>query len=168
MVIYATFLWIQNLMQIMPQSLLWCIKYHVVIDCIITATEYIRFSIDNSEFSFECKIMSSMWFSWPWICSISTHWGRVTHICVSNPTIIGSDNGLSPSRCQAIIWTNAGILLIRPLGTNFSEILIEIHIFSFKKMHFKWSSGKWQPFCPGLNVLNVAQLITADSIKSMS
>ena len=27
-------------------------------------------------------------------------------------TIIRSDNGLSPSRHQAIIWTNAGILLI--------------------------------------------------------
>ena len=82
-----------------------------------------------------------------------THWGWVKHICVSNPTMIGSDNGLSPSRCQAIIGTNAGILLIRPLGTNFSEMLIKIHILSFKKMHFKWSSGKWQPFCPGLNVL---------------
>ena len=51
-----------------------------------------------------------------------THWGRVTHICVGNLTIIGSDNGLSPGRRQAIIWTNAGILLIGPLGTNFSEI----------------------------------------------
>ena len=55
-----------------------------------------------------------------------THWGRVTHICVNKPTIIGSDNGLSPGRRQAIIWTNAGIMLIRPLGTNFSEILILI------------------------------------------
>ena len=90
---------------------------------------------------------------------ISTHWGRVMHICVSKPTIIGSDNGLTPGRCQAIIWTNAGILLIRPLGTNFSEILIEIYIFSFKKMHFKISSAKWRPFCLGLNVLT-----TADSI----
>ena len=50
-----------------------------------------------------------------------THWGQVTYICVSNLTIIGSDNGLSLGRCQAIIWTNAGILLIRTLGTNFSE-----------------------------------------------
>ena len=63
-----------------------------------------------------------------------THWGRVTHICVSKLTIIGSDNGLSPDRRQAIIWTNAGLLLIEPLGTNFSEILIEIPTFSFKKM----------------------------------
>ena len=64
-----------------------------------------------------------------------THWGWVTHIYVSNLTIIGSDNGLSPCRRQAIIWTNAGILLIGPLGTNFNEILIKIHTFSFKKMH---------------------------------
>ena len=84
-----------------------------------------------------------------------THWGRVAHMCVSNPIIIGSDNGLSPSRRQAIIETNAGILIIRPLGTNFREILIEVHIFSFKKMHFKWSSGKWRPFCPGLKVLRL-------------
>ena len=77
----------------------------------------------------------------------------MTHICVSNRTINGSDNGLSPNRHQTITWTNAGIFIIRPLGTNFSEILIEFHTFSLKKMHFKWSSGKWRPFCPGLNVL---------------
>ena len=83
-----------------------------------------------------------------------THWGRVTHICVGNLTIIGSDNGLSPGRRQAITWTNVGILLIGPLGTNFSEMLIKIHTFSFKKIHLKMSSGKWRPFCLGLNVLN--------------
>ena len=41
-------------------------------------------------------------------------------ICVGKLTIIGSDNGLLPGRRQAIIWTNDGILLIPPLGTNFS------------------------------------------------
>ena len=82
-----------------------------------------------------------------------THWGRVTHICVSNLTIIGSDNGLSPGRRQAIIWTNAGILSIGTLGTNFSEILIEILRFSFKNMRLKVPSGKWRPFCLGPNVL---------------
>ena len=66
-----------------------------------------------------------------------THWGRVTHICVSNLTIIGLDNGLSPGRRQANICTNGGILLIRPLGTNFNEILIRIQTFSFKKIHVK-------------------------------
>ena len=39
---------------------------------------------------------------------------RVTHICVGYLTIIGSDNGLSPRRHQAIIWTYAGISLIAP------------------------------------------------------
>ena len=77
----------------------------------------------------------------------------MTHICVVKITIIGSDNGLSPGRRQAIIWTNAGILLIGPLGTNFIEISIGIQTFSFKKMHLKMSSAKWRPFCLGLNVL---------------
>ena len=61
---------------------------------------------------------------------------------------IGSDNGLSPGRRHAIIWTNVGILLIGPLRTNFSEILIEIQTFSLKIMHLKMSSSKWRPFCP--------------------
>ena len=77
----------------------------------------------------------------------------MTHICVGNLTIIGSDNGLSSGRRQAIIWTNAGILLIKPLGTNFSEDLIKILTFSFTKMRLKVSSAKWRQFCLGLNVL---------------
>ena len=60
-----------------------------------------------------------------------SHWGRVTHICVSKLTIIGSDNGLSCGRHQAIVWTNARILLIQTSRTNFSEILSEIHPISF-------------------------------------
>ena len=83
-----------------------------------------------------------------------THWGGVTHICVGNLTIIGSDNGLSPGRRQAIIWTNAGIVLIGPLGTQISLILMEILTFSFKKMHLKLWSGKCWPFCLGLNELS--------------
>ena len=82
-----------------------------------------------------------------------THSGRVTHICVNDLTSIGSDNGLSPDRRQAIIRTNAGILLIRPLGTNFSEFLVEVLIFSFKKMRLKVSSAKRRSFCLGLNDL---------------
>ena len=77
----------------------------------------------------------------------------MTHICVSKLNIICSFNGLSPGRRQAIIWTNVGILLIGPLGTNFIEILIEILTFSFKKMRLKLSSAKRLPFCLGHNVL---------------
>ena len=78
----------------------------------------------------------------------------MTHICVVKLTIIGSDNGLSPGRRQAIIWTNAGILLIGPLETNFIEILIGFQTFPFKKINLKMSSAQWRPFCLGLNVLN--------------
>ena len=70
-----------------------------------------------------------------------------------NQTNIGSDNGLSPGPHRAIIRTNAGILLIGPLGTSFDEILIEIHTISFKKRHLQMSSGKRRPFCLGINVL---------------
>ena len=81
------------------------------------------------------------------------------HVCISKTTIIDSDNGLSPGRCQAIIWSNTGILLIGTLGTNISEFLSEINAFSFKKMHLKMSSGKCQPFRLGLNVLNTCLLL---------
>ena len=61
----------------------------------------------------------------------------MTHICVGKLTIIGLDNGLSPERRQAIIWTNAGMLLMGPLGTNFSEILIEIQTFYWRNCIWK-------------------------------
>ena len=91
----------------------------------------------------------------------------MTHICVGYLTIICSDNGLSPGRRQSIIWSNAGILLIRPLGTNFSEMLIEILTVSLKKMYWKGSPAKWRPFYFFLNVLNKAprNVITWEPIK---
>ena len=103
-------------------------------------------------------VMASIYYAWDrciqnQIISL-THWGRATHICVCQLTIICSDNGLSPGRRQAIIWTNAGILLIGTIGTNLSEILIEINTVSFNEMRLKMSSGIWRPFCLGLNVLS--------------
>ena len=74
-------------------------------------------------------------------------------IYVSKIIIIGSDNGLVLTKLQAIIWTIAEMLLIEPLGINFSEILIEINTFSFKKMHLKVSSAKWRLFHLVLNEL---------------
>ena len=104
-----------------------------------------------------------------WDVKLLTHWGRVTYICVGILTIIGSDNGLSdgdkPLSEPMMVnlpthicvtrpqWTNAGILLIEPLGTNFSQILIGIQILSFTKIRLKMSSGKCRPSCLGLNVL---------------
>ena len=67
-----------------------------------------------------------------WLGHLKTHWGQVMQTCVSKLFIIGSDNGLSTGRRQAIIWNNAGILLNGLLGSNFSEI--KSYTFSFKKM----------------------------------
>ena len=75
-------------------------------------------------------------FSFMWAICVAifpvylTDWGWVTHI-----------------------WTNAGILLIGPLGTNFSEISIGIQTFSVTKMHLKMSSAKWRPISLYLSVL---------------
>ena len=52
------------------------------------------------------------------------------HICV-----IDSDTGLSHGLHQAIIWTNARILLIGHLGTDFSDILITIYTFSLNSIY---------------------------------
>ena len=92
------------------------------------------------------------WYLKPIIPQL-THWGRVTHICVGKLTIIGSDNGLSPVRRQAIIWTNAGILLIRPLGTNFSEILIGIQPFYIQENVLENVVCEMASICLGINVL---------------
>ena len=88
----------------------------------------------------------------PWInLTRPTHWDRMTHICVGKLTIFGSDNGLSPGRRQAIIWTNAGILLIWPLGTNFGEILmVFIHFHqknAFENVVCEMASILSQPQC---------------------
>ena len=94
-----------------------------------------------------------------------THWGRVMHICVSNLTIISSNNGLSPDWHQDIIWSNTGMLLIGPSGTNFSVIQNEIYTFALKKMHLILSSAKRQPFCLGLNMLNAGSAYILNSIS---
>ena len=98
---------------------------------------------------------------------------------VSKLTIIGPDNDLAPGRRQTIIWTNAWILLIQTLGTNFSEKLSKIHAFSFRKMPLEMSSAKWRPFLHwkiisihNVNVkfriwvyrLNISSLLTPESL----
>ena len=57
-----------------------------------------------------------------------------------NNTIIGSDNGLALTRQQAIVWSNTRILIIGPLWTDFSEILIK------KVIHFHLSKCVWKCF----------------------
>ena len=131
----------------------WWIKLgcHVQVSLLMSAMllSTIRLTL-KSTILFWCLLYTIWWYLY-WL----NHWGRVKHISVSKLTSFGSHNGLSPVQRQAIIWTNAGILLTWPLGTNFSEILIKIVAFSFKKMRLKVSSAKWRPCCLSLNVLMV-------------
>ena len=68
------------------------------------------------------------------------------YICVSKTIIIVSDNGLSPARRQAIIWTNDGILLIGHLGTHTS-----VKLYS-KCKYLYWRKYAWT--CRLRNVVN--------------
>ena len=61
-------------------------------------------------------------------------WGRMTHICVSVLTIIGSDNDLSPGRYQSIIWTDVGILSIGTIGASFRVF----HLSFFLNWYLHW------------------------------
>ena len=76
-------------------------------------------------------------------CSDADHMGSCSWVN------IGSGNGLSPVRRQAITWTNTDLLFVGHIGTNISEIWIKKQIFSFNKMHLKTSSIKCPTFCPG-------------------
>ena len=95
-----------------------------------------------------CLFMS-IWMLDPDLC----HWGRLMHLCVSKLTIIGSDNGLSPGRRQAIIWTNAGILLIG-LQCNVNKkwyILIQENVF--QNVVKKLAAILSQPQCVKIQIL---------------
>ena len=128
---------------------------YVRINLLTEAERYVKIMTHNIMLTkFTCKFGVTSYVFYRFFTCL-THWGRVMHICVSEPTSIWSNNGLSPGQRQAIFWTNAGILSIGPLGTNFNEIVIEIQTFSLKKMRLKMSSAKRQPLCLGLNVLNL-------------
>ena len=99
-------------------------------------------------------------------------WVNSLRLSVSEIIITGSNNGLLPGQHQVIIWTNAEVLLIGPLGINISEILIEIYTISFKKMHLKMSSAQCCLFHFGLNDLTWrlqgAVLITKTVLPGMA
>ena len=87
-----------------------------------------------------------------WCVSTLINWCRVTHICVGNLNIIGSDNGFSPGRRQTIIWTDTGILLIGPSGADFNEISIKksyifIHENLFENVVRKMAAILFWPPC---------------------
>ena len=152
-------LWSQSSWKLFPKVQM-TINQHLISHAFVTKSHYLNqwWRSSLTPMSMHPQVpMTYFSFTWHHIYDnnrIRKHIEAEWRIYASlNWVIIGSDNGLSPVRRQAITWTNVGILLIGPLGTNFSEILIETHTFSFKKTHLKLSSGKWCPFCLGLNVL---------------
>ena len=80
-----------------------------------------------------------------------THWDRVTHMFVSKLTITGPYKGFPPGRCQAIIWTRAGIMLIGPLGTIRWNLTQNWYIFiqgnAFKNVDRKLAVIWPRPHC---------------------
>ena len=90
--------------------------------------------------------------------------------CINSSVIdIGSGNGLSPVRRQAITWTNAALLSIRPSGTNFSEKFeskyktwIKIQNFSFAKLHLKCRLRIGDHFVRGGNELHPLLLLRTE------
>ena len=116
---------------------------------------------NNRQMSYEYYAEASVWeifmptfhiFIWLVINSLRP---SDAFICVGNLIIIGSENSLSPGRRQAIIWTNDGILLIGPLGTNFSEILIEnswgfLQENAFENIICEMAAILWEPQCVNL------------------
>ena len=148
------------------RSIMWIIWLeNPFIWCIITMYSFIHWLLVTP---YAIKEHGQVWLTWLmaishylnqcWLISNEVLWHstlQVMHICVDKLTIVGSDNGLSPGRCQAISWTNAVIFLIGLLGTNFSENLIINQMFSFNIMRMKMSSAKWCPFWLGLIVWNL-------------
>ena len=84
--------------------------------------------------------------------------GQVAPIHVYKLNIVGANNGLTTGRRQAIIPTNAGILLIRPWGTTLGENWLKFIYFALKKMHLKMLSGTWRPYCLGLKVFKQSRV----------
>ena len=71
----------------------------------------------------------------------------------------------APSHYLNQLWY---ILSIGPLQTNFSENLIEIHIFTFKKMHLKMSYGKMTSILSGPQWVNMNQVFMLVYSKSVT
>ena len=93
-------------------------------------------------------------------CFRCAHWGRVTHICVSKLTVIGSDNGMSPDRRQAIIWTNAEILLIGPFGTKFnrnSNIFVQEN--AFESVVCEMAAISSRPQCVKISTISTTPMV---------
>ena len=86
-------------------------------------------------------------------CFIHARWYKYTSVYW---VTINSADILSTVRtavwCQAITWTNASLMSIRPFEAIYWEISNIVPDFFFKNMHFKMSSTKFSSFSSDFKV----------------
>ena len=123
-------------------------------------TPLLRKTASQRRFSHNNDVIIASCVRWCVVATALTHWGRVTYKCVSK-----LDHHLFRWWLNFIIWNNARLLSVGPLGTNLSEIGLKIQTFSYKEISSKMSTAKWWPFYLGLNVFKV-QPLAAFNLKT--
>ena len=88
---------------------------------------------------------ANLWLNGTPLSIQNTHWGRVTHICVSRLTIIDSYNGLSPPGAKPLSEQMLEYCWLGPWEIQWN--LIEIYTFSFMKIHWKMAVTLTRPHC---------------------
>ena len=82
---------------------------------------------------------------------IAYKWLKYPLICLSRLDCCNRRNSVEAkwilSMTELNSWSQDPLSLYR-----IKFVLINIHTFSFKRMHLKMSSAKWRPFCLGPNV----------------
>ena len=105
-------------------------------------------------------------FAFSWVVML-IHWRRVTHICVNEITIIGSDNGMSLGQRQAIIWwwNIINWTVWNKLQCNFnlnSNIFIQEN--AFENVHFV-SAPMWRLVFGIIRVVIFARILCIDYLS---
>ena len=85
---------------------------------------------------------------------LMSHSGRLTHICVSKLTLIGSDKAWHLVGTKPLSELMLGYCWLDPQEQNSAKFNQNSYII-IKKIHLKMSSWYWWPFCLGLNVIFV-------------
>ena len=95
-----------------------------------------------------CRLMNRIahpWDAWmQYHADALTHWGQVTHICVSEPGHYCFVKWFEPVRRRAITRKNDNLFSVGPLETRFCEIIIKIQKPLSKKAHSKTRKRNWK------------------------
>ena len=148
--IWVTFCSGQHYHAVIVSSKSWC-KFVVVKSMWLLSKRYLIFLIYDNDSD-----------------TLTTIWNTsLTHLPQCRIWVsIGSGNGLSPVRRQAITWTNAELISIVTLGTNFREIRIKnTKCFAFMQCGWKYPLRKGIHFVQALLLSNQISLIHGLRVK---